>query len=179
MAIWNWKVPSVEGTRWEQHPRETVGRYVHVGLNVYCEGAADDAHPLYLVGRFRWGEEVNGSPIGPEAWTFYPEFETGDGQLIRLHGRAQQAGRWPTGQMLAGDRLVGDTDADALDAAHTFGGFNLHTTFDLHCRTCRRRRSIRHDVPGLWAILDRLNAELVREISLPALIGLLSSRGAR
>jgi len=173
---WDWKIPTAEGTRWEQYPRETVGRYVHVGLNVYCKGAADDVHPLYLVGRFRWGEEVNGSPVGPEVWTFLPEFETGDGQLIRLDWRKDH--RLPAWE---GYRSTGTTLRDE-EPVRTFDDLlagERRTTFDLHCRTCRRRRSIRHDVPGLRAMFDRLNAELVREISLPALIGLLSSRVAR
>jgi hypothetical protein len=156
------------GTKWYRKPIISHDEKMPF-VNIYCEGSEASPHALYLVGMLAPSVAVF-EAMGTAWWTAIPSYVAGDGTLIRLDSRraSQSIETGANGDQIA-TYLVGD---QVLHTAHDRGQADqskIRSTYDLHCRECGLRLSLRSDDPKVHTMAATLYSVGFKEISLPSL----------
>lgn len=178
---WNWKVPTAEGTRWDDRSAFLKQSILHEWpkdlpfVNVYCEGTEKNPHGLWLIGSFQVSAEV-WNETNEIFWHISNSYITGDGYTVELRNKAVKQAQKAEygGARKEGDpvvtRLVDDTVLEtALDRVNADQS-KVRATYNLRCDKCDLSKSLRSDNPKIPTFASTLYTIGYREVSLSSVL---------
>lgn len=167
---WNWKVPTIKGTKWEKDALELAAltqkesHRARVLLNLFCDGRKEGEHPTFLIGAL---ETYADNPIH---WAPVDMYASGDGYQIILRPRKMLDNGSFTDRSNA-QTFIGNNAINSYEGLTGWDLAVMRTSYDLHCEKCGLRASITsNNLAKVDTFATPLYEAGIREVSLKSFI---------